>query len=125
MKKLTTLAATCACFLAGAGTLNSSQLLSLQISPVVMPSPGFVSIRATVEASDENRRLEIVAQSPEFFRSSSIDLDGRSAPRLSVVQYPNLPPGLYEVSAVLVGSRGMRATASRVVRVVPTPGSRR
>ena len=85
-------------------------------------APAFIRVSAIVEANDENRSLEIVAQSPQFFRSSTIDLDGRNSPPLTVVEYPNLPPGLYEVTAVLVGTTGKRVTAMRVVKVVATPG---
>ena len=56
----------------------------------------------------------IVAQSSDFFRSSRIELDGRDAPPLSVFRmHPNLPPGLYEVSAFLIGDqRPARAAVS-------------
>ena len=78
---------------------------------------------AGVEASEDNRALEVVAQSSDFFRSSRIELEGRDAPPLSVFQYPNLPPGLHEVSAFLIGTNGQRAAVSRVVKVVPRTGS--
>jgi len=126
MKKLAMLAAAaCTCLLAGAGTLDGGQPLSLQVSPAIAPAPAFVSVRAIVEANDDNRSLEIVAQSAEFYRSSHVDLDGRNAPRLAVFEYPNLPPGLYEVSGILVGTGGKRAAMTRLVRVVPMAGSGR
>jgi hypothetical protein len=126
MKKLAILAAaTCTCLLAGPSALDGGQPLSLQVSPTMAPAPAFVRVSASVETSDENRALEIVAQSPEFFRSSRVDLDGRNAPRLAVFEYPNLPPGLYEISGVLVGTGGKRATALRLVRIVPMMGSGR
>jgi hypothetical protein len=126
MKKLAMLAAAVfTCVLAGAGTLDGGQPMSLQVSPAMAPEPAFVSVRVLLEANDDNRSLEIVAQSPEFFRSSRIDLNGRNAPRLAVFEYPSLPQGLYEVSAVLVGTGGRRATVSRLVRVVPSAGSGR
>lgn len=123
MKQLGLTAAVCACLLGAAGTLNGGQPLTLKVSPAMAAAPAFIRVSAIVEANDENRSLEIVAQSPQFFRSSTIDLDGRNSPPLTVVEYPNLPPGLYEVTAVLVGTSGKRATALRVVKVVATPGS--
>jgi hypothetical protein len=126
MKKLAMLAAAVfTCVLAGAGTLDGGQPMSLQVSPAMAPEPAFIRVRVLMEANDDNRSLEIVAQSPAFFRSSRIDLNGRNAPRLAVFEYPSLPHGLYEVSAVLVGTGGRRATVSRLVRVVPTAGSER
>jgi hypothetical protein len=123
MKKLGFAVAACACVLGGAGTLDGGQPLSLKVSPAMAAAPAFIRVSAIVEANDDNRSLEIVAQSPQFFRSSTIDLDGRNSPPLTVIEYPNLPPGFYEVSAVLVGTTGKRATAMRFVKVVPTAGS--
>jgi hypothetical protein len=123
MKKLGLTATVCVCLLGATGTLDGGQPLTLKVSPAMAAAPAFIRVSAIVEANDENRSLEIVAQSPQFFRSSTIDLDGRNSPPLTVVEYPNLPPGLYEVTAVLVGTSGKRATALRVVKVVATPGS--
>jgi hypothetical protein len=80
-------------------------------------------VRALVEPSDDNRSLDIVAQSTEFYRSSHIDLDGRNSPRLAIVEYPRLPPGRYEITGVLVGIAGKRATAMKLVHLVAGPGS--
>ncbi len=123
MRKLATLAAVCAYLVAGAGTLNGGQPLTLQVSPAMAPAPAFVSVRAHIEASDENRYLEIVAQSPDFYRSSRVTLDGGRAPRLSVFEFPSLPAGLYEVRGTLVGTGGQRATVTRLVKVVWSIGS--
>jgi len=113
----------CLCLVAGASPLNGGQPLTLQVSPVMTAAPAVISVRAVIEASDENRALEVVAQSSDFFRGSRIELDGRDAPPLSVFQYSNLPPGLYEVSAFLIGTGGQRAAVSKIVKVVPRTGS--
>jgi hypothetical protein len=123
MNKVGLAAAVCTCLLGGAGALNGSQPLTLKVSPAMAAAPAFIRVSAVIEANDENRSLEIVAQSPQFFRSSTIDLDGRNTPPLTVIEYPNLPPGFYEVSAVLIGTTGKRATAMRFVKVVQSPGS--
>jgi hypothetical protein len=114
-----------ACLLGGGRTVDSAQPLSLEVSPLVAPGPAFVRVRAFVEPNDDNRSLEIVAQSPEFYRSSHVGLDGRNSPRMAVVEYPRLPPGRYEISGVLVGVGGKRATAMKFVQLVATPGSGR
>jgi len=59
------------------------------------------------------------------YRSSHVDLDGRNSPRIAVVEYARLPPGKYEISGVLVGIGGKRATAMKFVHIVPTAGSGR
>lgn len=115
-------AAVCTWLFAGAGTLDGGPSLSLQVSPAIGRAPAFVSVRASVEASDDNRSLEIIAQSPEFYRSSRIDLDGSNAPRLAVFEYPNLPAGSYEMTGVLLGTGGKHVTVSKTVRIVPMSG---
>jgi len=111
------------CLLAGAGRPHSQEMLKLQISPLVSQAPGFVSVRAIVDISDDNRALEVSAVSPDFSRSSTIELSGRSAPSVSTFNYPNLPAGEYEVRAVLIGASGVRATVARAARVVPRGGT--
>ena len=118
-----TLATACVGLLSAPRPLDGGQPLSLNVTPAMSAAPAVISVRAVVEASEDNRALEIVAQSSDFFRSSRIELNGRDAPPLSVFQYPNLPPGLYEVSAVLIGTNGQRAAVSRIVKVVPRGGS--
>jgi len=123
MRKTSIALAVCAGLLVLPATVGGSQPITLAVSPTVMQAPGFVSVRVTIESDDDNRMLEIVAQSDEFTRSSTIDLDGRRAPRLSVFDYPNLPPGLYEVSGLLIGTHGKRAEVRRTVNIMPTAGS--
>jgi len=104
-------------------SIGGHELLTAQISPRIAPAPGFVRVRTFVDTSDENRGLEVVAQSDDFVRSSTIELDGAAAPRVNVFDFPNLPAGEYEVRAALLGANGIRATTAQTVLVVS--GSRR
>ena len=125
MRKRAILAALCWCALSGGHRLHSHELLKIQISPVVAQAPAFISVRTSVDASDDNRALEVVAESPDFARTSSIELNGRRSPQVTVFDFANLPAGRYEVSAMLMGTNGVRATTARTVLIMPTPGSRR
>jgi hypothetical protein len=76
---------------------------------------------ATVAASEENRAIEIIADSEQFYRSSEIQLDGERAPRVSRFEFRSMPSGIYQVRAVLKGSRGEELATSRArVSVVPS-----
>src|SRR5262245_6257002 len=123
MKLLAILSSAACLALVSPRPLNGGQPLTLQVSPLMSAAPAVISVRAVVEANDDNRALEVITQSSDFFRSSRIELDGREAPPLSVFQYGNLPPGLYEVSAYLLGTGGQRAVVSRIVKVVPRSGT--
>ena len=123
MKRLAILSSAAFLALVSPRTLDGGQPLTLQVSPLMAAAPAVISVKAVIEANDDNRALEVIAQSSDFFRSSRIELDGREAPPLSVFQYGNLPPGLYEVSAYLLGTGGQRAVVSRLVKVVPRSGT--
>ncbi|MGH9204364.1 MAG: hypothetical protein ACRD2A_24310, partial [Vicinamibacterales bacterium] len=77
-----------------------------------------------VERNAANRLLEITADSSDFYRSSTINLEGAQAPRTTEVALKNLPGGEYTISAVLVDELGRRSTARRSVLVLSGMGER-
>ncbi len=93
--------------------------LTLRVSPSVCFAPANLVVRAIIPADPDNRAVEISAESPDFYRSSEIQLDGDRAPRTSVFEFRSLPPGNYEVKATLRGSTGEElASATRQVNVI-------
>jgi hypothetical protein len=89
------------------------------VSPAVSWAPATLRIRATVAPDAANRAIAIIADSDDFFRSSEVPLEGEQAPRTTLIEYRNLPPGTYEIHGVLVGSRGKElAVAHRTVTVI-------
>src|SRR5215471_17381808 len=73
------------------GSVNGRDSLSMRVSPPVALAPGFLTVVVTVEADATNRSLEIIAESPDFYRSSRIQLDGQHAPRFNRFELRNLP----------------------------------
>jgi hypothetical protein len=96
----------------------------MQVSPAVSRAPAVLTIRINVEPSTQNRSLQIRAESPSFYRSSEIELDGMNATPLQVLEYRNLPAGVYQATGILLGSDGPRAKVLRLARVEPPVGSR-
>jgi hypothetical protein len=90
--------------------------VSIRVSPAVAFAPANLFVRATVDTNQENRSLEIIAESFDFYRSSEIALDGDQAPRVTMLQFKSVPSGHYEVRAVLRGVLG-REIASTVTSV--------
>lgn len=95
--------------------------VSLSVSPLVAFAPAEVTVRAMVDAHPDNRRLEIVADAPSFYRSSEVPLEGESAPRTSFFRFLGLPGGDYTVRATVRDNRGeVRAQTAITVRIVGT-----
>src|SRR5262245_10458074 len=75
--------------------------LSILVSPAVSFAPANLVVRATIAADSDNRAVEIVAESSDFYRSSEVQLDGDRAPRTTLFEFRSLPSGVYEVKAIL------------------------
>ena len=104
-------------FIISAWPLRAVERLTIAVSPVVALAPATVQVRAAVDASPENRAIQIVAESSGFYRSSEIPLDGEQAPHTTIVEFRGLPGGTYTVTAVLIRTND-RAVASRRLRVM-------
>ena len=102
--------------------VDGGEPLRMKVSPTTVMAPGFLTVRVNVEAAPENRMLQVVAESADFYRSSEIQLDGARANPLSVFEFRNLPSGLYEVTSVLVGVNGRRASVGQFANVQPALG---
>ena len=123
MRRFAILAATVGLCLTAAGRpLDGSQSLRLIVSPALAPAPAFVRVQALIEPNDDNRSLDVVTESQDFYRSSRVELAGVTAPRLELFEYANLPPGTYDVRATLNGPAGKRATAFQTIRIIRTIG---
>lgn len=110
------------CLIAAAVTpvgARDRERITLHVSPAVCFAPANLVVRATIAADPDNRAMEIVAESADFYRSSEIQLEGERAPRTSRFEFRSLPPGMYEVRAVLFGTGGeQRATVRHQVNVI-------
>jgi len=96
--------------------------VKIQVSPAVAFAPANLTIRATVEASPDNRAVIISAESSAFYRSSEVGLDGEQAPRTTQFEFGGLPPGTYEVRATLLDASGQQRGVARQEVDVVTSG---
>lgn len=101
--------------------VGAGERMTVRVSPAVAFAPANLIVRARIEQDAQNRAVEIVAESSEFYRSSEIQLDGEHAPRTNTFEFRSLPPGTYEVTARLLGPGGSpRASARQSVNVIAT-----
>jgi hypothetical protein len=88
-------------------------------APTVMLAPGHLVVQTVVEPDPANRLIQVIAESPDSYRSSEVQLDGNAAPRRNTFEFKDLPSGAYEIHAVLVGSDGQqRALVVRKLEVI-------
>jgi len=106
----------------GGGALDAREPIRMQVSPSVARAPADLVVRISIDASAENRLLKVIAESPTFYRSSEISIDGEHAAPLNVFEFRELPSGVYEVTGVLVDVHGRRMMVSRVANVQPPFG---
>jgi hypothetical protein len=99
--------------------VGAREPMTIKVSPAVSFAPANLVVRATIEADAENRSVEIIAESEDFYRSSEIQLNGDSGPRTNQFEFRSLPRGTYEVKAILYGSTGEpRAEVRQQVNVI-------
>ena len=103
---------------------GAKEPLSIRVSPAFSFAPANLVIRTSVEPDAENRSLEVIADSAEFYRSSTITLEGDRAPKTTMVEFRSLPPGDYEVTAVLIRRGQRRAIAHAHLNVLELGAAR-
>jgi len=106
------------------GPARAEERLALRVSPRVAFAPANLIVRATIAADKENRAIEIIADSGDFYRSSEIQLDGEQAPKTTYSEFRSVPSGAYTVRAVLKGSRGQELATTEVQFQVVATGAR-
>jgi hypothetical protein len=104
---------------------GAGEVVTLTVSPAVAFAPATLLVRTTIEADARNRAVEIVAESPNFYRASEIELDGEHAPRTTTFRFNSLPSGSYEVKATVRDSGGHTiASARSQVSIISSAGER-
>jgi hypothetical protein len=111
--------------LAATSVAGANQSLALKVSPAVSFAPANLIIRTSVDPDADNRSLEVIAESDDFYRSSTVGLDGGRAAKTTQFEFRSLPPGEYRVSVVVTGADGrQRAVARSQARVVESGAAR-
>ncbi len=105
-------------------SIGAKDQVSVRVSPAISFAPATVVIKTRVEPNADNREMDVTADSEEFHRSSAIQLNGDSAPLTSFFEFHDLPPGEYEVTAVVAGVHSQRALARTHVKVLDKGASR-
>lgn len=101
---------------------SGGERLSIRVSPALAFEPAILTIRTIIEPTEDARRLSVEVDSASFSTVSEIPLEGQSSPRVNVIRLKNVPSGVYEVRAVLMGPTRAIANTMQVVRIRSAAG---
>jgi hypothetical protein len=87
--------------------------VSVNVNPSVSIAPATLGIRVRVAPEADNRALEIVVDSADFYRLSRVQLEGDRAPSVTTLRVDSVPAGGYEVTATLIDAAGGRRALAR------------
>jgi hypothetical protein len=103
--------------------VNGGEQLRMAVSPAQSFAPSTLRVRVRIEPHDQNRRLTVIADSADFYRSSEVQLDGEQAPKTIAIEFRGVPSGNYQVFSVVQDQSGRRrAFASQDVNVIAAFG---
>jgi hypothetical protein len=105
--------------------VDAGEWITMAVSPRQSIGPTNLTVRVRVEPNADNRTLDIVADSGEFYRSSQVQLEGERAARTVVVEFRGVPSGEYQVSGVLRNSLGRSRATTRQQAFVLSAGAER
>ena len=91
--------------------LPAKEIVEIRIHGHFWRAPATVPITIAVEPGTNNRELIIEADSDDFYRSSTIELDGENEKRLHLVEFKSLPAGDYVVRAQVKSKSQVLGTA--------------
>lgn len=86
--------------------------LLLNVTPRILYQGGDVLATASIDPSANNRTLEIAIDGPDYFASTSEQLDGEEAARTHRMMFRQLPAGEYTADAVVEREGGRPLHAS-------------
>jgi hypothetical protein len=97
----------------GTTSAPAAERVRALIWPAVASAPASVRVEVLIEAHEDNRALEVIVDSGDYYRSSLIPLEGARGSRYHAVHYRSLPAGAYEVQVTLLGPGGVPRAMQR------------
>ena len=99
--------------LSTATLVGAGEPVSIRVNPSIAVAPTMLAISVNVSPQSQNRALEIVVDSSDFYRLSRVQLEGDKGPVVNTLKIDRVPAGDYEVTATVIGADGRRGTVAR------------
>jgi hypothetical protein len=107
--------------LAGSMQMSADEAISITVRPAVASYRGNAVLKVLVSRNEKNRLLVWEVDGPNFYRSSSIALDGAASPRSYFFMVKDLPGGEFDVRATVKRNDSSAATDRSLIKVVGGP----
>lgn len=106
-----------------APAISGRARIEMRARPAFAFAPSTVRMEFRIAPDAGNRALVVSAESGEFFRSSTIELEGERAPETISIEYASLPAGEYSLRGALLDRKGDElAAVEKQVTVMTTGG---
>jgi hypothetical protein len=90
--------------------------ITVSVVPGSCLAPCTVRVTVRIAPEESNRSVTITAESLDFYRRSTRQLDGAEAPRLHELRLNEIPAGLYDVRVTVDrANEGSRHHAARFI----------
>ncbi len=99
--------------LAGSMQMSADEAISITVRPAVASYRGSAQLKVLVSRNERNRMLVWEVDGPNFYRSSSIALDGAASPRSYFFMVKDLPGGEFDVRATVKRNDSSAADGSQ------------
>ena len=97
--------------------VHAGEPIRVRVVPAFALNPADVIVETVIEPDVRNRGVEIAVDSPNFFTTSTVTLEGDRAPRVRTTHFRQLPAGSYDVSATLVQDNGIRSKVAVILEI--------
>jgi hypothetical protein len=104
--------------LAGAMHLSAEDEVSITVRPAVAMESGDARLKVFVARNAMNRVLKWEIDGANYYRSSTVQLDGASSPRRYIFLVRDLPAGEFEIRALVRRADNTTATDRGSLHVV-------
>jgi len=107
--------------LAGSMQMSADEAISITVRPAVTSFRGNALLRVLVSRNEKNRVLVWEVDGPNYYRSSSITLDGAAAARSYFFMMKELPAGEFDVRATVKRNDSTVAVDRSTLTVIGGP----
>jgi hypothetical protein len=102
--------------------VQAVQPVAVSVYPTVASVHTSTRVLVRVDSHEMNRKLVWEIDGADYYRSSTIQLDGESAPRSFSFMLHNVPAGEYQVRATVVRNNNSSSVAQTILAVVGSRG---